>query len=236
MTMRPWTDQDLVEVWTETRHGTPADQVDALLERTAGQSPRDWPLARRHRDLLAARVRRWGRQLEAIADCPGCAGEIELSVDVSHLIGEVSEPEGEHSLDTPTARISFRLPTSDDVEAVRHLADPGVRRRTFVERCMTSAPDDSAPLSDENVAALIDAMADADPVGTVTFELCCPDCSCLWTEPLDLVAFVARQVAEEARRMLAEVHVLASAYGWSEGEILALPTRRRGLYVELVNV
>jgi len=36
------------------------------------------------------------------------------------------------------------------------------------------------------------------------------------------------------RRLLVEVHALASAYGWSEQEILSLSDARRRLYLEMV--
>ena len=38
-----------------------------------------------------------------------------------------------------------------------------------------------------------------------------------------------------ARRLAMEVHTLASAYGWSESEILSLSDARRRLYLEMVS-
>jgi hypothetical protein len=37
-----------------------------------------------------------------------------------------------------------------------------------------------------------------------------------------------------ARRLLIEVHSLASAYGWSETDILSMSEPRRALYLEMV--
>ena len=37
-----------------------------------------------------------------------------------------------------------------------------------------------------------------------------------------------------AKRTLREVHTLASAYGWSEREILSMSAVRRALYLEMV--
>ena len=37
-----------------------------------------------------------------------------------------------------------------------------------------------------------------------------------------------------ARRLLLDVHQLASAYGWSEMEILSLSATRRNAYLEMV--
>jgi hypothetical protein len=37
-----------------------------------------------------------------------------------------------------------------------------------------------------------------------------------------------------AKRLLAEVHLIASAYGWSEAEILGLSRARRDFYLDMV--
>ncbi len=50
---------------------------------------------------------------------------------------------------------------------------------------------------------------------------------------LDIGRFLWREVSVAARRMLAEVHLLASAYGWAERDILALCPVRRAAYLEL---
>jgi hypothetical protein len=39
-----------------------------------------------------------------------------------------------------------------------------------------------------------------------------------------------------ARSLLAEVHSLARAYGWTESEILALSPQRRSTYLEMVGI
>jgi hypothetical protein len=51
---------------------------------------------------------------------------------------------------------------------------------------------------------------------------------------LDPVDLVWREFAALARRLEDEVHVLASAYGWTESEILALPDSRRRRYVDRI--
>jgi hypothetical protein len=38
-----------------------------------------------------------------------------------------------------------------------------------------------------------------------------------------------------ARRALSEVHVLATAYGWSESEIFEMSSARREFYLQMVS-
>jgi hypothetical protein len=54
-------------------------------------------------------------------------------------------------------------------------------------------------------------------------------------ESLDPVTFFWSELQATARRILLQVHTLASAYGWSEREILGLSDTRRSLYLQMVN-
>jgi hypothetical protein len=52
--------------------------------------------------------------------------------------------------------------------------------------------------------------------------------------PFDVGSFVWTEFSVWAQKRLEEVHLLASAYGWSEAEILELSPVRRRYYVEAV--
>jgi hypothetical protein len=49
-----------------------------------------------------------------------------------------------------------------------------------------------------------------------------------------VVAFFWEEIDVWAERTLSDVHRLASAYGWSESDILALGPRRRQRYLALI--
>lgn len=87
---------------------------------------------------------------------------------------------------------------------------------------------------DEMLAALGEALVQADPMMDLQFSIRCKVCGEQWTSLLEPVAFVWTEVAAAAARLLREVDRLARAYGWSEGEILELSAARRGAYLELV--
>jgi hypothetical protein len=75
-------------------------------------------------------------------------------------------------------------------------------------------------------------MARADPMAETRLKLNCPACGGQWDETLDLTAFFWAEVEARAKRLLLEVHTLASSYGWSEREILSLSEPRRAFYIE----
>jgi hypothetical protein len=65
-------------------------------------------------------------------------------------------------------------------------------------------------------------------------SLRCPACTRNWTESFDIESFFWVELQAWAARILREIHQLASAYGWSEREILALPSFRRTTYLNLI--
>ena len=77
-----------------------------------------------------------------------------------------------------------------------------------------------------------EAMASADPMAEIAFDFDCPGCGTAFREDLDLAAFLWKEIEVEAKRLLFEVHTLASAYGWREHEVLALSSARRAYYLE----
>jgi hypothetical protein len=78
-------------------------------------------------------------------------------------------------------------------------------------------------------------MAEADPQAEVRIALSCPGCSNQWSSVFDIVAFLWGEIEDWAQRLLLEVHALASAYGWSERDIVAMGPRRRRFYLEMVH-
>ena len=96
----------------------------------------------------------------------------------------------------------------------------------------TSSPDDCLP---EGVAiAVSDRMAELDAQGDIQLSLTCPKCERVWTAPLDIVSYLWSEIHAWAGRTLRDVHALASVYGWTEGEILALSPGRRQAYLEMI--
>jgi hypothetical protein len=77
-------------------------------------------------------------------------------------------------------------------------------------------------------------MAEADPQADIQLAISCAACSHHWRTTFDIVSFFWSEIEVWARRLLCEVHILASAYGWHEREILGLGPVRRQLYLEML--
>ena len=75
-----------------------------------------------------------------------------------------------------------------------------------------------------------EALSDAAPEFKTALDYTCSNCAAIsqfWFDPL-------AWIADHVQVILTEVHQLASAYGWSEAQILALPRARRQSYILLI--
>jgi len=241
--MRPLSAAELLEAFEQGQALPPAHRALALL---AAACPETGPevLARLsigRRDALLMTLREWtfGPQLELQAACPGCATRLEAGVRLEELrLPEVECPEA-LSLAEGEYRVRFRLPDSLDLVAIAGCGSAAAGRELLLERCVLSAerarePVATGGLPEEVRAAVARAMGDADPQADTRLALSCPSCGQPWEAIFDVAWFFWSELQAWAWRTLRQVHTLASAYGWSEAEILALSPWRRQCYLDMV--
>ncbi len=245
--IRPLSASALLDVWETGQDQSPVRRALALL---AAACPETRPaqlatltIGRRDAGLLTLRERTFGSRVAGLAICANCGEQLDVSFEIDEIrvpgpfeegLGsppEIDVQEGDYQL-------RCRLPTSADLEAVQQLSGESARA-ALLERCLLSVEERGEPraahaLPPPVVAAIARALSEADPRAEVELALACPGCGHAWSAPFDVVAFFWNEVSTWALRTLREVHLLASAYGWSEGEILALSPRRRRTYLELV--
>ncbi|MGW4891772.1 hypothetical protein ACWEQL_05835 [Kitasatospora sp. NPDC004240] len=155
-----------------------------------------------------------GADLEAVAELspPGAAGW-------------APQPGGETGVDTETAAA-----TDADPADATTTADPAEwARRLLLDRCVTAWRE----LDEGTLAAIESAMAAADPLADIELLLGCAACGTAVPAVLDPAAELAARLSPY-RLLMADVHALALAYGWTEPEVLALPAPRRAGYLTLV--
>jgi hypothetical protein len=131
--------------------------------------------------------------------------------------------------------VRFRLPGVADLTAAARAADP---RAALLTRCLVSARRDgtAVPAADLPVPVqrrIAEAVEAADPGADVTLNIGCPECGEATRAELDIASYLWTELDAWARDVLLDVHLLATAYGWSEPEILALSPVRRRYYLEL---
>jgi hypothetical protein len=156
---------------------------------------------------------------------------MEFAVDSPELMAQAKDPE---QTEVVFRSKSYRLPTSRDLAFA--LAD-GLDARTAAVRLLHSCrltPHESAAWTVEDIDEIGELMVAADPAAETRIALRCPACGHEQDEILDIATFFWAEIAAVAKRLLGEVHTLASAYGWTEVQVLSLSAGRRSLYMEMV--
>jgi hypothetical protein len=231
----------LLAVWERGRRERPGSRALTLL-LAAPESVRaragSLTVGGRDAALLDVRERLFGREFAAVSSCPSCGEDIELAFAAREVRRETASVD-RSMLHVAGVHVQFRLPTGDDVAAIEAAPDVATARAGLVARCFAHAVQDHVPIAiDQLPAPIVDAviarMAELDPQADVALDVACPWCGYSWLEPFDIVSFLWSELAAWARRLLNDVHVIASAYGWSEHDILALTPARRSAYLEMV--
>lgn len=231
----------LLDVWERGQRQPPPARAVTLLAAAGDSASEDvllmLPVGRADALLLELRERLFGPRMPVVVRCPSCAGLMEADIATTDLLvsdGNETVLMVEHG----GFQATVRTPTSGDLIAIasgtREDARAALLRRCVLTLAGPDARENPAEeLSSDLADAIVTAMAAADPQADIQLELSCPECSHAWTAPLDIAAYLWREIDGWAHRTFADVHALARAYGWREHDVLALSPTRRQIYLEL---
>lgn len=208
--------------------------VTDLLARCAADAEFWWaqPVAVRSAALLRLVAITDGIQaLSFTARCPTCAEAFEFELQLAALVAVAGEREPIRVCLGQDTDVVLRRPTGDDLRRWRS-AHPTTRaeaRRLMLDSLLLEGrvrPEDEARLSS--------AVAASDPLVALSVACDCPACGDASEVPVDLDDTALARLAARQGALLREVHCLASRYGWSEAQVMALPPARRARYLALI--
>ena len=252
--MHVLTARELLTVWEQGRLLSPLRQALLLLQAACPEASYEQlarlPVGQRDACLLALREGMFGPALVSRADCPACADPLELALNSGDLRvgseeysgggpGDRADHSAVFSLSQSGYEVTVRLPNSLDLVSLEG-GGAVTSPRDLLERCVLTASRagvaiPAGQLPDDVLDAASERMAQADPQADVQVELNCPSCGHRWQVVLDIVAYFWSEIETWAIRVLREVHLLASAYGWREADILSMSSLRRQIYLELIS-
>ena len=171
-----------------------------------------------HDRLLAAIfMRLYGDRAECHATCARCDQTFELELPLRSVIAEQDaqaadwgEPD-EAGWWTTDQGVRFRAPSSEEA---RQADGPTLR-----QRCL----DGDTPIDFD----LEEALATAAPILSIDLRVTCALCGAAQIARFDIATHLAKMLGREHPFLLREIHLLASGYGWSLGEILSLRRQDR---------
>jgi len=225
-----------IAVWERGAGQHPVDRALTLLAACHDQPRQElalFSLGQRDRLLLEIYANLFGDALPAYAECPRCEERLEYTLLVRELLLPDASPR-ELSVELEEIPLRLRPPNSFDLGAAAACADIASARRLLAEQCVVDSPLPLDQLPQTAIDRISERLIEADPQAEVLIDLDCARCHHSWQVVFEIERFLWIRVGALARRLLREVHTLARAYGWSEGDILGLSPLRRQFYLEAV--
>jgi hypothetical protein len=221
-------DDELLELWTRAGGAAGGVRCGALLAGVP--EPDDVPVGELNRALLETWRSEFGDRIDCVAACSACGERLEFELSASGILA-AGGPGDLPALEHGGRRLTLRIPTPRDLDAVAGAASPALAKRELARRCAGVGDESDAEL-DALADAVSAALEAADPHIAVSVALSCPACEAGFRATVDVGAHLWAAVDNRARRVIAEVADLATAYGWTEDEVLRLPPARRRAYAE----
>jgi hypothetical protein len=219
--------------------GSLPQRVTAVLSAALGELGGDGVGPEAVRSLCVADRQYLMRQLAVVlgleedwlsASCTRCGSSFDVPIRYSDL---PVKPAGEGFPFTQAATsagpLRLRVPTGADQEMVARLEDPAEARRRLARRCLVEPV--PARFTDEDLEAIEAALEEVAPELTTRAQVACVDCG----KPHELFLDPYVCLSRASEEIFTDIHALASAYHWSEREILSLPRDRRHLYMTLLD-
>jgi hypothetical protein len=184
---------------------------------------------------------------EYVLACPGCRVVYRLPTagDLAELGGRLRQGEQPRSPERwLLQRCVLRVERTEENDAEGRTggrgaaigtAEPESRAPSASSGQLRSLePEVLAPILDQLGGAMTDTVEAVDPQAEVELVCVCPACALQWSAPFDIVDYLWRELEAWVKQLLREVHILASRYGWSERDLLALSPWRRRYYLGLI--
>lgn len=239
--MRALSNADFLTLWENGHRLHPLDRGLLAIRTSLPEGPNsqvadepvaDWTLGRRNRALAELRMLYFGPRLEGWTACSECGEKLEFEVDCRSL-AETHEESSSRQIAVHGG--IFRLPTSRDLARIAGETDPQRAALLLLENCAIHR--EASVLSnwsESEIEEIAEKMSLADPLAEISLDFECPVCRHTSQEVLDLSSFLWAEFETRAKRLLLEIHALATSYGWAESAILAMSDVRRATYLQMV--
>jgi hypothetical protein len=224
-----------MSVWNPSGHEPAHRRLAELLHAIEGRDTcRDDTLGERNQRLLRLHRLLVNKPLEASVMCRQCGVESEFTVPSDNILAaSAPAPDASVRIRTRGRTLRFRLPRMSDIEAAGRTSTVRAVRSAVLERCRVDG--DLKWMTDAAAEQLGREFEGRDPAATIVVNIFCSGCQAALGVSIDLATFVACDLDRAMESLYSDIHEIASAYGWDEPTILALPPERRRRYVSMIS-
>ncbi len=237
--MRGLTGELLLKAWETGATEHSLDRALTMLSLGLPEGERkklaELSIADRDRLLLQLRAATFGPELKAFATCLHCSARMEFALSIERMLAQLKDvPVEAVEWQACGRQLRLRPVNTQDLLALATVEDAEEAQQLLLRRCSNLGEE---PRTEAAVTLLESVLKQFDALHGGTELRCsiqCPECSASEALDLDIAGFLWLEVRHAAQRLLCEIHLLASAYGWSETSIAQMPQRRRNAYLEML--
>jgi hypothetical protein len=224
---------EILSFWETGSRLSPLDRgvLAAQIAGVPASQAADLPLGERNRVLARLYREHFGGELEGFTQCTECGEKLEFNFDLQQVADAPPLKSGHLVV---VGRWTFHLPTSRALAMALNGGEEASAGHRLLAHCLAEPSDAASGWSEEEMAAIEEKLAEADSLAEIQIGFKCPECGAEFEDTLDLGSFLWPEVEGTARQLFDDIHLLASAYGWTEDEVLRLSSMRREAYVRRV--
>ncbi|WP_299302792.1 hypothetical protein [uncultured Litoreibacter sp.] len=164
--------------------------------------------------------------------CDACEESYDLSLSLADVprgepskafpVIDIATSLGTKRFEVPNGRTELELSGTERMDGLRSLA--------ALTGLSLSAEEDAAAFTEDDLAEIDAALDAATPDISESIVTSCPACAAQTATVIDPLEFAFPNAAALDR----DTHLIASAYGWGERDIHALPSARRRRYAQMI--
>ena len=161
--------------------------------------------------------------------CGSCSAQFDVPVDMSGLpikTAQKNYPSVERSFGNTS--YVFRVPRLADLKTLDDSLSTEQATKNLIKSCQTEGP--IREFTKKECAEISEAIENVSPEIPLSLQSACPDCAEINDIPFDIAA----HLISFFKNPFEDVHEIASAYHWTEAQILALSRPRREAYLSLI--
>jgi hypothetical protein len=176
--------------------------------------------------------------------CPNttCGEESEIAISIEELEALQADAYSTDRVEVPVGNevLTLRRPTGTDQLAwLEETFTDSATARTVMVRTLVLNDNEIVELRGDIsrnkwLDSIEQAMEEHDPLVNFKLKVKCPSCETTNLVRIDLEELSLRGLRNTQLRLLTSVHRLAAHYHWSEEQIFAVPSWRRGQYLSLI--
>lgn len=242
--MKALSTAELLSIWEYGSSQPPVMKALMLLTSACPEASQEelarLSIGQRDGRLLTLRESMFGPEFIGLAICPACGIQLELTFNSADVKAETGYEHKEPLyLTLDDYEVKFRLPDSNDLIVLADNKEVTDGDKVLLSRCLLEIWRNSEDLPIEQMPekvadAITECMAQADPQADVQLDLRCTACGHSWSTSFDILSFFWSEIENWARRILHDIHIIASMYGWDEADILAMSSMRRQFYLDMI--